>query len=202
MGMPDDSAPGGSPAGFSSQIVTTLENRSTCSNATGELAAAESSDSDCNSTEFVLVEVTQEVQCPFLGTGPDVCERGTLNISVSGVRNNDGHVRFVLFASEGAWKSDSRYRGEQAETVVTTGAAAGTMVVSFEWLLHSEYAVIAHHDKDEDGKLDTNWFGYPKEATAASEGASGGPFGGPRWRDAKFTFADPFVSKSLDMWYP
>ena len=34
--------------------------------------------------------------------------------------------------------------------------------------------------------MDTNFFGFPKEDSAISQNAKGGPLGGPKWEDAKF----------------
>jgi uncharacterized protein (DUF2141 family) len=61
-----------------------------------------------------------------------------------------------------------------------------------EFLLEMEegnYAIMLVDDKDDDGKLDTNFIGMPTEGCGASNGASGGAFGGPKWKDAKFQVA-------------
>jgi len=193
--------PGGEAAGSTIVSITRLVNKTVCDTTDGPVPASESTPAQCNSTKVVVVEVIKEVQCPFLGTGPDECPRGNLSIRVTGINGDGGIIRVLLFASDGAWRSDSRYRGAQAETTVTAQAAPGTMVASFDWALHADYAAMAHHDEDGDGKLDTI-FGYPREGLAASEGASGGPFGGPKWRDAKFAHGGALTAKKLPMWYP
>jgi uncharacterized protein (DUF2141 family) len=47
------------------------------------------------------------------------------------------------------------------------------------------YAVSSFYDKNDNGKLDTNAFGIPKEPTAMSNNAKGN-FGPPKFKDAKF----------------
>lgn len=53
-----------------------------------------------------------------------------------------------------------------------------------------DYAVMVIDDVNNNGKLDTNWMGVPDEGCGASNGAKGGPFGGPPWSDAKFTLSE------------
>jgi uncharacterized protein (DUF2141 family) len=48
------------------------------------------------------------------------------------------------------------------------------------------YAIMLIDDENNNGKLDTNFLGIPSEGCGASNGAAGGPFGGPKWDDAKF----------------
>jgi len=52
------------------------------------------------------------------------------------------------------------------------------------------YGVMLIDDENNNGRLDTNWLGIPNEGVGASRGASGGPFGGPKWDDAKFDLMD------------
>jgi len=168
----------------------------------------------------------EQVVCTFLPTATatslgseDPCEalREDMHIVVRGLRvGGEGSVRLMLFASGDAWKSDSRYRGRQAVTqrVVPAssaqlGADGAALELSFNLsgVLAYEYAVMAHHDKNQNGKLDVNWIGYPREAMGASRGAKGGPFGGPRWSSARFAFPPQTEDEARDalelqMWYP
>jgi uncharacterized protein (DUF2141 family) len=45
----------------------------------------------------------------------------------------------------------------------------------------------AFHDENDNGKLDTNWIGIPKEGLASSNNAKG-RMGPPKWRDASFEY--------------
>lgn len=48
------------------------------------------------------------------------------------------------------------------------------------------YAAVCIHDENGNGKLDTNWIGYPKEGVVASNHAKG-RFGPPSFKDASFS---------------
>ena len=49
------------------------------------------------------------------------------------------------------------------------------------------YAMACFHDENENGELDTNWLGIPREGTCASNNAKSF-FGPPKWKDAKFAY--------------
>lgn len=65
-------------------------------------------------------------------------------------------------------------------------------------------AVFVHHDKNSDGRVNS-FFGYPREGMVASNGARGGPFGGPSWDDAKIPVdvsTGHCVLLDMEMWNP
>ena len=62
--------------------------------------------------------------------------------------------------------------------------------------------VMVLHDKDSNNEMKTDWLGMPKEGVVASNGAEGGPSGGPRWNEAKeYIGACELMTFYLDMWY-
>ncbi|MET2985016.1 DUF2141 domain-containing protein [Aureibaculum conchae] len=62
---------------------------------------------------------------------------------------------------------------------------SGKAQVQFADLPKGIYAVSSFHDENDNGKLDTNWVGIPKEPNACSNNATGS-FGPPKFKDAKF----------------
>jgi len=64
----------------------------------------------------------------------------------------------------------------------------GKATAIFKDLKPGEYAVSSFYDKNDNGKLDTNFLGIPKEPTAMSNNAKGS-FGPPKFKDAKFIFS-------------
>lgn len=63
------------------------------------------------------------------------------------------------------------------------------------------YAIMVLNDKDRDSRMDKNWLGIPTEGVGASRGAKGGPFGGPKWNDAKITcVCDEALQIDVDLW--
>ena len=61
------------------------------------------------------------------------------------------------------------------------------------------YSMAAYHDENNNGKLDTNFFGIPKEGVCASNNAKG-TMGPPKYQDASFTFSGSF-NQELRMTY-
>jgi len=76
-------------------------------------------------------------------------------------------------------------------------AQAGTMTFPVPELPGGEYAVRVAHDRNGNGKLDSNFVGVPTEPWAMSNNPSGG-FGRPSWDQAKFHL-DGAVTKSLTL---
>ena len=105
-----------------------------------------------------------------------------LTINVKGLKNDKGQV-FVGF-----------YQGEQkfleklyfGKIVSIKNKEA---IVEFDNLPSGEFAVSLFHDENGDGKLNTGWFGIPKEDYACSNGAKGF-MGPPKYSDAKFTITE------------
>ena len=62
----------------------------------------------------------------------------------------------------------------------------GRAKVEFTDLPKGIYAVSSFHDENDNGKLDTNWVGIPKEPNACSNNAKAS-FGPPEFKDAKFS---------------
>jgi len=159
----------------------------------------------------ILANCPAQLRCDFLDdadpTLAHCCPRGALHVVVRGVRTGGrgsaggGQLRLILFSSGGAFESDVRYRGQQAETISSSVIGPSEVTFDFPRLLQHEYGIIAHHDKDWDSAVD-DFLGYPLEALAASRGARGGPWGGPRWRDANFRHEGPETTITLDLWYP
>lgn len=104
-----------------------------------------------------------------------------LTVHVSALRNDKGQVGCMLFASaDGFPKSPEKALARQfvpiaktEATCVFPGVGAGT------------YAVVAMHDENGNGKLDTNFLGIPTEGVGASRDARG-RLGPPSFADAAF----------------
>jgi len=64
---------------------------------------------------------------------------------------------------------------------------AARMRVELPAVPPGDYAVFVLHDMDGDGKVTTNFIGIPDEDIAISRNGKGGPLGGPKWKDVRFT---------------
>lgn len=96
---------------------------------------------------------------------------------IEGFNEVKGEVRVAVFNSSEKFTKDPVY----AVVIPVDGK-------SVEWsipnLPFGEYAIAVYHDKNENGKLDTNFLGIPKESYGFSNNARG-RFGPASWKDAK-----------------
>ncbi len=103
----------------------------------------------------------------------------TLGVTVTGIRDNRGTVMLQVLASQAALHGDAE-PAFQASTPVANGQALVEAA-----LPPGEYAVRLFHDLNDNGKLDTSFFGMPKEPWGTSNDAPA-RFGPPKWRDMRF----------------
>jgi len=101
-----------------------------------------------------------------------------VEVTVTNVRGDVGHVRVDLCTQAKFLKSDCAYNGaapaQQGETMVTfTGVEPG------------KYAAQAFYDDTDAGKVHQGFLGIPREGVGFSNDA-GLRLGGPRFRDAAF----------------
>lgn len=95
------------------------------------------------------------------------------------LRERGGVVRCGLFRKAGWLKS--------AVATATARADAASALCVFEKIPPGVYALSAFHDKNANGKLDTNLLSIPSEDYGASNNARGS-FGPPSFEDAKFAY--------------
>jgi uncharacterized protein (DUF2141 family) len=91
---------------------------------------------------------------------------------------------------------------DKAFRVKKLAATSPDLVVVFSNVPYGEYAVGVFHDLNKNGKLDANFFGFPKEDMAVSNNAKGGPLGGPLWQQAKIQLAQSAMALSTLKVYP
>lgn len=115
----------------------------------------------------------------FLISGFANAQSVSLEVKVTGFKNDSGKVRIGLYNSEFSFLK-TIYKS-QAEEIKNEVAA-----VTFSDLPKGEYAISLYHDENNNGILDKNMFGIPSEDYAASNNAKG-VMGPPKYADAKFT---------------
>ena len=120
--------------------------------------------------------LTAALMSLLISAEPDV-----LRFTVS-VDSNKGQVRCAVYQSEDTWLSKKVVTGTSAKVL---GKRA---ICVFRGLKPGRYAISAYHDEDEDGRLDTNFLGIPKEDYCASRDARG-RIGPPAFSDAAFRYA-------------
>ena len=107
---------------------------------------------------------------------------GKLNVSVAGVRNDNGSVRCGLYSSANGFREPGReMRGAVAPikngqaTCVFNGVPAGT------------YAIAVFHAERNETQMETGLFGKPKQGYGFSNNPSS-TFGPPSFESAAFTY--------------
>jgi uncharacterized protein (DUF2141 family) len=114
-------------------------------------------------------------------SAPAYSQSYLIKVTITGLHSDKGKLYLSIYNSEKGYPKDpaAAYRLTNAEihsgksTVLLAGIPPGT------------YAIACYHDENDNGKIDLNFLGIPKEGTGASNDAKGS-FGPPKFRDAKF----------------
>lgn len=115
---------------------------------------------------------------------------GILVVEISGLKDATGNVYIAVYDSDSTWLSDTTVLSKK---VPISDALDGQLVRAELQLPLGEYALSVFYDKDNDGELDTNFIGLPKEPIALSNNAVA-KFGPPKYADAVFTLgAEPLI---------
>ena len=104
----------------------------------------------------------------------------TLTVVVRGVRNNKGMVRVALYNSEKDFmKKILHSKSEKAKS--------GEVQIVLGDIPPGTYAISVVHDANENGEMDSNSMGIPKEGFGFSNNAMR-MFGPPSFEEAKFVW--------------
>ena len=100
--------------------------------------------------------------CALIAGAP--LSAATLQVTVEGIRVQEGELRLALYDSEEAWQ------GKAPPHAGRIGKPDGgsSLQFSFDELPPGRYALRVMHDENGNGKLDTNPLGIPKEGYGAS----------------------------------
>ncbi len=115
----------------------------------------------------------------------------TLTVSVSNLDSSDGKVFITLYNS-----SDS-FLKKGFKTSYATITEKSCQVV-FKDVPNGTYAISLFHDENGNNKMDTGFFGIPKESYGCSNNAKG-VMGPPKWEDAKFQIQDQSISQHIQL---
>ncbi len=117
---------------------------------------------------------------------------GILMVEISGLKDATGNVYIAVYNSDSTWLSDKTVLSKK---VAIAEALDGDQVRTELQLPLGEYALSVFYDKDDDGEMDTNFIGMPKEPIALSNNAVA-KFGPPKYADAVFSLgAEPMIQR-------
>jgi uncharacterized protein (DUF2141 family) len=106
-----------------------------------------------------------------------------IKISVSHLRNNKGHLLISLF-KEGKGFPDEPEKAFRKIKINIADKKASALFIN---LPSGNYAVALLHDENDDQKMNTNFFGLPKEGYGFSNNEMG-IFGPPGYSKASFNY--------------
>jgi uncharacterized protein (DUF2141 family) len=123
-----------------------------------------------------------------------VAAQARLKVTVKNIRTSSGSVRVGLFSDEKSFLK----KAIQGKVVK---ASVGEVTVEFENLKPGKYGLSVIHDENENGELDTNMMGLPKEGFAFGNNAMG-MFGPPDFEKAKVEVEDrELISQIISLKY-
>lgn len=118
----------------------------------------------------------------LLGFNVEAQNNYTVTVKVVEANTNTGKMFIALYNSETGFLN-KRYKGTISKI------ENKTCTVTFKNIPKGTYAVSIYHDENDNGKLDTNFFGVPSEDYGCSNDATGF-MGPPEWDDAKFNLSE------------
>jgi len=119
--------------------------------------------------------------------------QSSLEIHVDNIKSKKGSIQFGLFTSEGDYLKNP----VEKRVIKSTGK---DVTVVFENLQPGDYALSVIHDENENGELDSNALGIPKEGFGFGNNALGS-FGPPSFEKAKIKIADQDVKQDIKLKY-
>lgn len=109
---------------------------------------------------------------------------------IQGIDKIEGEIRIAVFDSK------KKYTKDPIHAIVLP--VDSTTMVWKQNMPFGEYAIAVYHDKNKNGKIDTNLLGIPKEDYGFSNNARG-RFGPASWNDSKFKIEKKIYSTEINI---
>lgn len=119
----------------------------------------------------------------------------TVLIELTGLESAEGNLFIAVYNSKKTWLGEETVAEKQ---VVITESREGDIVKAELELPPGEYALSIFHDTNDNGELDANFIGIPKEPVALSNNARP-KFGPPKYKDAVFELGAEPVLQQISM---
>ena len=101
----------------------------------------------------------------------------SIEVEIVNIESGDGKMMIGLYDSEENWLKST---------------------VVFENVPYGTFAISSFHDKNDNGVLDTNFLGIPKEGIGSSNNAPA-RLGPPKWEDAKFAMNEKSIKQTIKL---
>jgi uncharacterized protein (DUF2141 family) len=134
--------------------------------------------------------------CPLSSLASGDTASAVLSVRMTGLHSSKGKVGCTLYNGPNGFPKDPSAAIQQRWCKIDGTSSACRL----DPIPAGTYAVACFHDENDNGKLDTGWFGIPTEGTAVSNNAKGS-LGPPKYDDAKFVFPGRPTELSIRMTY-
>jgi len=121
--------------------------------------------------------------CLFLTTLTSAQDTGKLIVQVDGITSYKGFVQIAIYKNSKGFPSKNKFAYKRFR--IQTSTLKNTTFTT--QLPFGTYAIAIYQDANANKKLDTNFFGIPKEKTGVSNNANSNSL--PSFYDAKFKFS-------------
>ncbi len=133
-------------------------------------------------TMYTLIKITIITLISLFSILVSVQNNFDITINVKDANSNNGKMYIALYNTASGFL-EKTYKADIIELKNTSCS------VTFKDIPEGTYAVSIFHDENNNGKLDTNFFGIPSEDYGCSNNATGF-MGPPKWDDAKFQLTE------------
>jgi uncharacterized protein (DUF2141 family) len=124
-----------------------------------------------------------------------VANKTALRVELSGLADSEGSIYISVYDSDDTWLGEETVL--RREVVIADARVEGLVTAELH-LPPGEYALSIFYDSNNNGELDTNFIGIPKEPVALSNNARP-KFGPPKYKDAVFTLGLEAVTQRISM---
>lgn len=119
---------------------------------------------------------------------------GTILLQVDNIQTAEGQIRIGLFNQASDFPDDQKvYIGREFPV-----KNRGSQILKLENIPYGEYAIAAHHDQKNSGKMKRNLFGVPTEPYGFSNGAIA-KWGDPEFSQAAFDLQSPQLELTIQI---
>ena len=118
-----------------------------------------------------------------------------LTVNITGLRNSDGHFMVSLWDKSTGFPDD-----HFTKELVYKDVKSPSFSFSLKGLPYGDYALAALHDENEDGEMEYNWVGMPKEGFAFSRNYNV-TIRAPKWEESVIKLNSPKKTIEMKMQY-
>jgi uncharacterized protein (DUF2141 family) len=123
-------------------------------------------------------------------------QTGKISVQIDGFKNNNGLINIILFNQSKGFPSEYKY-GLASQSLPIDSSIIS---ITFDSLSYGEYALSVLHDENNNGKMDTNFLGIPKEGYGVSNNIRP-KMRPPRFDEALFSLKEPQKIIKIILYY-